>query len=186
MEESMSHSLVVFTHVTSAMAIFGALGMEGASPLQLCRAASAAQVQVSLNGFRAIQRVGPLSLSATVVSGVYLAATVWGPAAWINVAFASLILTAVIGAATTRPRIARLQRLASDGDLDVSHSGVRPRLYDPFLWMSFTTRTAILIGIVFLMTTKPGLEASLITMGTAVVAGLVAALPLRRPPQVLA
>jgi hypothetical protein len=47
---------------------------------------------------------------------------------------------------------------------------------DPLLSASFIMRTSILIGIVFLMTVKPPLEASLIAMTAAVGAGLLAAL----------
>jgi hypothetical protein len=52
-------------------------------------------------------------------------------------------------------------------------------LRDPLLSASFIMRTSILIGIVFLMTVKPPLEASLIAMTAAVGAGLLAALRFR-------
>ena len=99
--------------------------------------------------------------------GLYLTATLWGwRAAWIDVALLGLIVTGAIGAATTGPRIARLQKTLNDDDRR-----------DPVLLASFIIRTFMLIGIVFLMTVKPPLEVSLIAMATAGGAGFLAALP---------
>ena len=118
-------SLALFIHVTSAMGLLGALGIEGALLFQLTRAATAAHVQAVLRGFRWVQLVGAVSLLATIASGIYLVVTVWGwQAAWIGAGFASLIVVALIGATTTGPRIARLGKSASDR----THS-------DPILWL---------------------------------------------------
>jgi hypothetical protein len=85
-------------------------------------------------------------------------------AAWIDVAFLGLSVTAAIGATTTGPRIARLQTTLNGDDRR-----------DPLLSASFIMRTSILIGIVFLTTVKPPLEESLIVVATAGGAGFLAA-----------
>lgn len=51
-------------------------------------------------------------------------------------------------------------------------------LHDPTLTISIQTRVAIALGIVFLMTVKPGLGGSLLTMVVAIVLGLAFALPI--------
>jgi hypothetical protein len=58
-------------------------------------------------------------------------------------------------------------------------STLRQRLDDPLLWASLRIRTAITLGIVFLMTVKPDLLGSLLTIGLAAVLGLVFSLPTR-------
>jgi hypothetical protein len=75
-------------------------------------------------------------------------------------------VTAAIGAAATGPRIERLRNTLKSDDRR-----------DPLLLASFIIRTFILVGIVFLMTVKPPLGASLIAMATAAGAGFLAALP---------
>jgi uncharacterized membrane protein len=163
----MARTVLVFIHVTSAIGVCAALAIEGAVLLQIRRTLDSAQLRVALMGFRLVPRVAIPSLLATILSGLYLTATVWGwRAAWIDVAFLGLIVTAAIGATTTGPRIARLQTTLNGDDRR-----------DPFLSASFLMRTSILIGIVFLMTVKPPLEGSLIAMTAAVGAGLLAALP---------
>jgi hypothetical protein len=70
-----------------------------------------------------------------------------------------------IDASVTRRAMERL-RVSSDVG----------REYNVLVW-SFLTRLGILIGIVFLMTVKPPLQASLIAMATAAGAGCLACLP---------
>ena len=67
---------------------------------------------------------------------------------------------AVIGRAVT----------AETGPLSPTPLGL---LHDPLLWIAIQTCVAIALGIVFLMTVKPALSGSLLTIGIAVVLGLV-------------
>jgi hypothetical protein len=110
---------------------------------------------------------------------MYLVRTVWGwRAAWINVALASLVLAVVVGGATTARRIAQLRRGATAGlDQSTSQGG---NALDPILLVSFVMRTAIFTGIVFLMTTKPGLEESLAGVGAAAALGVLSSVAISR------
>ena len=109
-------SLFVFIHVVSAMGVFGTLAIEGALLLRLRRAADTADRLDALSGFRVLRVLAPLSLGPTVMSGMYLVRTVWGwHAAWINVAFASLVLAVVGGVTTTALRVAHLRSAAGGG-----------------------------------------------------------------------
>jgi len=51
---------------------------------------------------------------------------------------------------------------------------------DPLLWISIQTRMAIVFGIVFLKITKPDVVGSLLTIGIAIIVGIVSALPVTR------
>ena len=128
-------SLFVFIHVVSAMGVFGALAIEGALLLRLRRAADTADVLDTLSGFRLLRVLAPLSLGPTVMSGMYLVRTVWGwRAAWINVAFASLVLAVVAGVTTTALRVAHLRKAHADGESRGLQAGYTR---DPILSMSF-------------------------------------------------
>jgi peroxiredoxin len=172
-------SLFVFIHVVSAMGVFGALAIEGALLLRLRHAAGTADMLDALKGFRLLGVLASLSLASTVMSGMYLVRTVWGwRAAWINVAFASLVLAVVAGVTTTALRVAQL-RSTEGGGLDQS-IGQAGYARDPILSVSFVMRTAIFTGIVFLMTGKPGLEESLVGIGAATAVGVLANLTILR------
>ena len=167
-------SLFVFIHVVSAMGVFGTLAIEGAVLLRLRRAADRAGRLDVLSGFRLLRILAPLSLAPTMMSGMYLVRTVWGwHAAWINVAFASLVPAVVVGVTTTALRVAHLRKAHADGESRGLQADCRR---DPILSVSFVMRTAIFTGIVFLMTVKPGFEESLVGMGAATAVGIFASL----------
>jgi hypothetical protein len=56
-------------------------------------------------------------------------------------------------------------------------AALRRGLRDPRLWVSLQTRLGIVLGIVFLMTVKPGLGVSLLAMAAAAGLGLASSLP---------
>ena len=108
--------LFVFIHVVSAMGVSGTLAIEGALLLRLRRVADTADLQDALTGFRLLRILAPLNLGLTVISGMYLVRTIWGwHAAWINVAFASLVPAAVAGVTTTAVRVAHLRSAEGAG-----------------------------------------------------------------------
>jgi uncharacterized membrane protein len=162
----MLRSIGLFIHVISAMGVFAGLGIEGLVLFQLRRAASAADVAAALRGYGLVRRVASASLVATLVSGMYLAITVWGgKGAWINVGFASLVLLGAISGVMTGRTVARLAKAVAEPGLAVAERTLR---------RSFVLRLSMLVGVVFLMTVKPALSASLIVMAVAIAGGLLA------------
>jgi hypothetical protein len=110
-------------------------------------------------------------------------ATAWGGVAWIIVTLASMVLLAVFGALSGR-------RLAAIGRTAASESGplspaLRDRLHHPLLRTSIQLRTAIALGIVFLMTIKPDLVGALLSMGAAIAVGLIVSRPIRSRERVM-
>jgi hypothetical protein len=155
--------LVVFVHVCAAMGIFGAAAIEGASLLELHRSGGS---PIASQGFELARRVGSISFALILLSGIFLTQTVWGwGTAWIRVSMTGLIVMAVIGATVTRRAMAQLRDTSA------------PLHAHDLLVGSFLVRAGILIGIVFLMTVKPPLDYSLVAMGVAAGAGLLAGIP---------
>ena len=168
--------IALFLHIVGALGLFVALGLEWVSLLYLRRAATVEQAREWLSVQGMVRRMGPASLGIILLAGIYMMATVWGGAAWIGIAVLAMILLAAIGGALTGPRIVAVERAvaAETGSLSLA---LRQRLHDPLLWISIQTRTAIALGIVFIMTVKPGLTGALLTIGVAVILGLASALP---------
>ena len=117
-----------------------------------------------------------------LIAGFYMTAVAWGGVAWITVAFGSLIVLGVLGGVLTGPRMAAIRHSMGEETGTIS-----PTLYQlihhPLLSLSIRLRIAMVLGIVFLMSVKPALVESLVTMGVAIVLGLLLALPeMRRKP----
>src|SRR5260370_18007663 len=92
--------------------------------------------------------------------------------AWLKVTIAAFLLMAPLGAVSGR-RIRYVQRLSANGK--INQSEILDLLRHPFLKISLAIRIAVFLGIVLLMTAKPGLGESLAIAGGSVVLGL-------RPP----
>ena len=158
--------LVTFVHVCAAMGIFGAAAIEGASLIELNRASAS---PTAVQGFALARRVGSIGFALVLLSGMYLAQSVWGwETAWIRVSMLALVVMIVIGATVTRRAMERLRTSTDIG-----------AVYDALVW-SFMTRVGILVGIVFLMTVKPPLQESVIAVAAATGIGFLAGRPARR------
>lgn len=171
------YNIVLFFHVSGAVGYFVGIGTWLFILVGLRRAQRVEQVRALIN---LIGLSGPftgISVLLLLASGFYMALTAWSlQTSWILVALISLILMVSLGAALIEPRrraIDRLAREAPDGPLPKS---LELRTRDPILLTALQTVTALLLGTVFLMTTKPALLGSLIVMAVAMVLGVSSSL----------
>jgi len=179
------YTIVLFLHVSGAIGYFIGTGTWLFVLSALRRAQRVEQVRALTN---LVGRSGPLfgiSVLLILATGLYMALTAWGlRTGWIDVALISLILIAPLGTALIEPRrraIDRLAREAPDGPLS---QALEQRTHDPVLLTALQTLAALLLGIVFLMTTKPALTDSLIVMAVALVLGLASGLLVSRATRI--
>ena len=172
------YSIALFLHIVGALGLFAALGLEWASLSYLRRAATVEQARDWLSMFNLQRRIYPLSWLSILIPGFYMAATAWRATAWVPTALGAVVLLAVLGAALTGRRMASIGQSVAAENGPIS-STLRQRLDDPLLRASLRIRTAIALGIVFLMSVKPDLLGSLLTIGVAGILGLVFSLPAR-------
>ena len=170
------YSIVLFVHIAGAMCYFAAFALEFVSLAYMRRASIAEQVRQWLGLRNWLQPIGLGSLVVILPSGFYMMATAVGWQAWILIALAVLVLIAVLGATLTGIRIRQITHavLTERGQLSPDF---RQRLRDPWLWTSIQTRLALALGIVFVMTVKPGLLGSLVAIAVAAVLGVASSLP---------
>jgi hypothetical protein len=169
-----SYSIALFVHIVGAVLLFVTLTVEGVALRQLDAAATTEAAQGAAAMFRLNRMVGPLSALGVLIPGVYMTATTWGWVPWIVVALGSWVVIAVLGA-VNGIRILALER--SNGLLAGSRN--------PMFLISWLTRVAIALGVVFLMTVKPGLVAAALAILIAAAVGVVLGIALskmRRTP----
>jgi hypothetical protein len=172
-----AYSIALFVHVLGAITFFMALGMEWVTVLQVQRAATVVQVRERMAGFALMPRLYIPAMVAILLPGLYMTATTWGwDAGWPAVALAAMALLAALGAALTGPRMAAIGRSTATESEPLSPA-FRGRLSDPLLRASLRTRTAVAVGIIFLMTVKPNLAGSLLALAVATLLGLASAVP---------
>jgi hypothetical protein len=171
-----TYSIALFLHILGALGFFMALGVEWISLRHLQRATRVEQVQEWLRVPDEMGRVGMIAMLILLVAGLHMMAIAWGGVAWIIVALGSLIPISVLAMAVTRRRMAAIKQYADAEHGTISHT-LYQLLHHPLLWISMQTRVAIAVGIVFLMTIKPDLIGSLLTIGIAAILGIASALP---------
>jgi hypothetical protein len=176
-------SIALFLHIVGALGVSVALGLEWLGLSQIRRSTAPEEMRAILRVVKSTTRLGFISMFSTVITGIYmvLAAVGWVP--WILVVIGALILAMIVARILTLPRMTAMGRaLASEKGL------VSPTFHnlvsDPILWISVQTRVAIVLSIIFLKIATPSLGGSLLTIGVAIVLGLVSALPVFRPARV--
>jgi hypothetical protein len=177
-----NYSIAMFLHVVGALGFFVALGLEWTSLRHLRRAMTTDQVREWLRVPAEMGRVGMISMLTLLAAGFYMMAIAWGAVAWIMVTLGAIVVM-ILAMVLTRRRMMAIGRTVSTerGPLSPALSQL---LHDPMLTISIQTRVAIALGIVFLMTVKPGLGGSLLTIAVAIVLGLASSLPMPRRAQV--
>jgi hypothetical protein len=176
------YNIVLFLHVSGAIGYFVSIGtwLFAFSALRRAQRVEQARALTNLAG-----RLGPLfgiSVLLILATGLYMAVTAWGlQTGWILVALISLVLIAPLGTALIEPRRRAIDRLAQEAPDGPLPQALEQRTHDPVLLAALQTVAALLLGIVFLMTTKPALIGSLIVMAVALVLGLASGVLVSRP-----
>ena len=174
-----AYSIALFLHIVGAAGFFVALGLEWTGLWQIRNAMNIGQVGAWMSILKKFRKIGFISMFTTVITGVYMMLIEWGGVAWIILTMASLVLVIVLSLALTGPRMAAI------GKTLVREKGVLSQAYynavdNPLLWTSIQTRVALTLGIVFLKTVKPDWGGSFLTVGAAIILGLVSVLPIIR------
>ena len=182
------YTIALFFHVSGAIGYFVSSGTRVFTLASLRRAQRVEQVRIIANIDRWVGPLFGISLLLILVTGLSMALTAWSlQTSWISVALISLIVMAPFGAALMEPRRRAIEHLAQatpDGPIPET---LARRIHDPVLRTSIQTLPLLLLGIVFLMTTKPSVIGSIIVMAIALVLGLASGLlPAGRPGQQLA
>ena len=170
------YSIALFVHIVGAVLLFVTLTVEGIALRQLPRAATIEAAQVAAASLRLNRIVGPLSALGVLIPGLYMMATNWGWVAWIVVALISWLLLAVLGA-VNGIRIVGLER---------THL-LLTEIRKPIFLISWLTRVGMAVGVIFLMTVKPGAIEAVLAMLIATAAGAALGMVLsraRHAPQV--
>src|SRR5260370_11781297 len=168
------YQLLLFLHVLGAVGIFVALGIESISLGRLQSAAARSDALLWMGLLKLPGRLGPIAMITTVAAGVGMMAKGWGRQPWIVSAIVGLVGMVAVGGIISL-RGARRLRAALAGEAGPEGSDLfRSIQSGTALTASLRLRIAIGIGILALMTLKPGVTGSWLIMAAAALSGLVA------------
>jgi hypothetical protein len=166
------YPIALFLHVVGALLLFVTLTVEGVALRQLRGAMNTDAARGAAAMLKVNRIVGPLSALGVLIPGLYMTATSWGWVAWILVALISWLLLAVLGA-VSGIRIAGLER---------THLLLN-EIRKPIFLISWLTRVGMAVGVIFLMTVKPGAVEAALAMLIATAAGAALGMVVSRARQ---
>jgi hypothetical protein len=172
------YSIALFLHIAGALGVFAALALDWVGITNLRRARTAEQVRDWAGVYGVIRGLGAASVGALLVFGLYMTAVTWGPTGWIGIGFLSLLFIAVLGA-VGGVRLGRILAVAASGQ-GILAEELQGQLRAPLFVASVRARTAVALGVVFLMTVKPEAAVSLLVVGIALALGIASAVPVLR------
>jgi uncharacterized membrane protein len=181
------YTVILFVHIVGAIGYFLGIGLWLFILLSWRRTQCVEQVRslLHLNDLSA-----PFAAASAVLllgTGLYLALTAWSLlTSWILVALISLLMVPTSAALIAPRRSAIVKQLAREAPGGELSGTLEQHLDDPVLATACTTVLTLLLGLVFLITTKPNLAGSLIVMVVALLLGLAAGAlvsRMRRPPE---
>jgi uncharacterized membrane protein len=168
------YNLVLFAHVVGAIGYCISIAVWLLVLTGLRRAQRVEQARALTRLTDVSGPFGATSALLVFVAGLYLAISQWSLlTSWILVALISLLVMVPTVAIVVAPRrnalVKQLEREAAAGEISPA---LKQRLRDPFFFHVIQMVAILLLGIIFLMTIKPDLLSSLITMGVALLVGL--------------
>jgi hypothetical protein len=175
----MLYTIALFIHIVGVLGLFTCITLELASLFGLHRAQLLEEVRAWTGLHQVIVWMFPLAALLTLGAGLFLALDAWGwKIPWIDVAFFAFITMGLLGRlnASRNHQLLRAMGEALSGPVPAE---LLPHLNDAVLWSSTLLLTTISLGVVFLMTVKPDLLGSLITLAISILLGLGASAVLR-------
>lgn len=173
--------VLLFFHLLGVAIVFAAMGIELAAHVALLRAQTIAQARAALCNTSPIGPLMGLGVALLVIMGVamiFAGGFGWQP--WVIVAFVTTIALAINGPITNGKRGEALNRLAQnapDGPITPKFAAAR---LDRVLNYSVFATACELIALLYIMSNKPGLAGSLLTIAIAAVVAVVPAALLTR------
>ncbi|HET9110919.1 MAG TPA: hypothetical protein VFN78_08860 [Ktedonobacterales bacterium] len=173
------YSLALFAHVIGAMGIFAGMGVWLFATWTLRRVERVELARLLAGLIRTSSNLVVASILILGVAGFYMAITVWGgQATWIIVATINFVLLAPLGLLAIDPRMRAIAKATHDLPDGPLTDEIWARTHDPLVTTGLNIYITSLIGIVFIMTTKPTTSVAIIVAVGAAAFGVLVSLPL--------
>ena len=169
--------IALFAHIVGAIGTFIGVSVWLFAAEALRRARTVEQVRILTSLIQPSGVVAIVSILFLGIAGFYMALTAWGEhATWIIVATIGFVLLAPFGAFVIDPRLRDIARAAAAAPDGLLPATLVARTHDPLVGIGLYTYFGVLLGIVYLMTTKPTLATSILAMVIAAALGLAVGL----------
>ncbi len=175
------YSIALFFHLLSLLLAVVCTSLTGYAALRARSTGSADEARqwLRLNG--RVVPLFPVAGAGLLLTGAYMAHSIGGwSEPWLLASLFGLGCIVVLGAGVEGSRSRALGReLHRNGLSDRARALTR----DPVAWSAKFMAPALMLAVMFIMTTKPAAAASAIALTVAAIAGMISARPFSRAPR---
>ena len=178
-----TYNLVLYLHLLSLF-----IGIGAGSILLVCifQLRSAQTLADAIPWGRVAGRIGrvfPIAVLGLFATGAYMTSDLWTwDTGWIVVSIAGLALVALQGPLVAERTAHKLAAALQENGPGPLGEHARRMTRHPGLWVAEFTNLALVLGIVWNMTQKPGTASAVVTLVVAYAVGAAAALWFSRAP----
>jgi len=167
----MLYKIGLFLHVSGALLLCAAMAVEWLYIIHLRKAGTFERIRDIMHSYASLGKIGGIAMILILIPGFYMTAVAWHDAGWVTTGLGPFILIGLIGGIVTGRKRNKIKKVIKrDNNLSPE---LRSLLEDSSIRVSMQLRTCIFAGIIFLMTVKPDLTDSIITIVISVIIGVI-------------
>jgi hypothetical protein len=175
---SYGYSIALFFHLVSLVAAGAAAALSGYAALRLRAATSPAEVTRWGTMIEKVVRIFAPATLGLLASGAYMTQSAWSwSTPWIVAGLIGLAMIILLGSGVEASRGRALKNELQSHDLS---ERARRLMRDPLAWTARAMEWMLMLGVMFVMTTKPPAWGCATSLVIASLAGAVAAVPIWR------
>ena len=179
------YTFLLFAHILGVLGLFIGMGLQWVSILRLRRARTVGQAREWSSLARGAGRLGPISGALVIGAGIAMMVMRWELSTpWITVSLFAIaaMMAAGMGVAARRTKaIGRALAQDSSGADDLLTPEVNGLTHNPALWVATQLAASLALGVVFMMTVKPDLGGSLLTLAVTLALGVAVGAAMAKP-----
>jgi hypothetical protein len=165
--------IALYLHFVALLLAFFATGLAVGGGVLLRRAQRIADARLGLALSAMAAKMHPLGALGLFLTGAYLTQTAWTwTTPWILCGIVGLLVVAVVGGGVIGARERALANLVQDTPEGPVLPALRAQLNDPLSNIGGAAISFFVLGIMFIMVTKPGLGGSVLSLVLAAAVGI--------------
>src|SRR5215467_2647559 len=166
-------TIAVFLHLVGMVGLFIGYGLEWVASSLLRGSTNTEQVRAWLRIYSLSVPISGASLLLLILSGVYFASIFESmKEGWMLSSLLATVFAFGIGFVFILRRVRMLRAVLPEGNTPLSEAE-RASVQDPVIFTLVRVRLLLMLGVLYLMITKPDLTTSLFSLLGAIVAGLI-------------
>ena len=174
------YSVALFVHILGVITLFGVIAFQQVGAMRLRAATTAQEVRLWSGVLRPTGRMLPASGALLLASGLYMGRSWPRGTPLVVVGFVTLLAMAVVGGAVIGRWLAAIGRASVVAAGDPIGPDLSRLIRDPAGSIALSAVSGAALGVVWLMTNKPGWVASVwIVTGATALGGVIGGLTSR-------